>query len=205
MAARLTPSSQHAHERDGAAAVGQWTSVGEQSRLIGALTHQVLRGWDFVQDPKGFEARAKSICAWGIPDESAKDAGEITNQVLQILYAFAGSHPYQDLCRAEILGREIPFAIPWAVSTSPPSPLPSPARARVMEGVIDLVYRLDGLIWVADYKTDRVRADELARRVALYGPQGQVYAQAVARCIGLENVGCKLIFLRLGKAVEIST
>lgn len=71
-----------------------------------------------------------------------------------------------------------------------------------MEGFIDLVYRLDGRVWVADYKTDRLRDDEIADRVADYRLQAHVYAEAVSRCFGMEKVGFKFLFLRNGLAVQ---
>ena len=72
-----------------------------------------------------------------------------------------------------------------------------------MDGFIDLVYQLNGETWIADYKTDRALGEALASRVALYRVQVQVYAHAVAQCLGLEKVGCKLIFLRSGEAMVI--
>jgi ATP-dependent helicase/nuclease subunit A len=72
-----------------------------------------------------------------------------------------------------------------------------------MEGVIDVLYRLDGRIHLADYKTDRVEDSELADRAAAYEGQVQVYREAVARCLGVKQVGVQLIFLRNGKAVSL--
>ena len=40
-----------------------------------------------------------------------------------------------------------------------------------MEGVIDLIYRLDGRIWIADYKTDDVAAEDAPARADHYRSQ----------------------------------
>ncbi|MGH7429488.1 MAG: PD-(D/E)XK nuclease family protein [Candidatus Methylomirabilaceae bacterium] len=72
-----------------------------------------------------------------------------------------------------------------------------------MEGVIDLVYRLGGEVWAADYKTDRVRDEEVASRAAEYHLQAKIYKEAVSRCLGVDKVGFQFLFLRNGKAVEV--
>ena len=54
---------------------------------------------------------------------------------------------------ATILGREVPFIMPWD-------------DRQVMEGVIDLIYRLDGELWIADYKTDET-AEEAPKPLSL--------------------------------------
>lgn len=72
-----------------------------------------------------------------------------------------------------------------------------------MEGVIDVVYRLDGKVHLADYKTDRVKDSEVAARAADYEGQARIYREAVSRCLGITDVGVQVIFLRNGKAVSV--
>jgi ATP-dependent exoDNAse (exonuclease V) beta subunit len=72
-----------------------------------------------------------------------------------------------------------------------------------MEGVIDVIYRLDGHIHLADYKTDRVQDSELAARAAAYAPQARVYREAVTKCLGLADAGVDIIFVRNGTAVSL--
>ena len=140
-------------------------------------------------------------------------------ELLELFRTFAASAPYAELRRATIVGCEVPFTMPcdgerlWAMgygsgrvkpdsSLSPIAYGPSPAPC-VIEGVIDLIYRLDGQMWVADYKTDRLRDDEVAGRAADYNLQALVYVEAVSRCIGVEKVGFKFLFLRNGLAVQV--
>ena len=178
----------------------------ELSSLIGTLTHRVLERWDFADDPRRLSDCIQAVCMSGVPSEWADQRGELTQEVEGILQVFRTSSACDELRRASILGREVPFTIPWAPSTSPPprsSALRSQNRLCVMDGFIDLVYQLNGETWIADYKTDRALGEALASRVALYRLQTEVYAHAVAQCLGLEKVGCKLIFLRSGEAVVI--
>ena len=74
---------------------------------------------------------------------------------------------------------------------------------QVMEGVIDLIYRLDGKTWIADYKTDFVTESEARSRAIMYVQQAGIYREAATRCLGLSQVSFQLLFLRAGVGVEI--
>jgi ATP-dependent helicase/nuclease subunit A len=73
----------------------------------------------------------------------------------------------------------------------------------VMEGIIDVIYRLDGEIWIADYKTDRVSPSELPARAEQYASQAAIYRQAAIGCLGLPHVFSQLVFLRVGVSVNL--
>jgi len=74
---------------------------------------------------------------------------------------------------------------------------------QVMEGVIDLIYRLDGELWIADYKTDRATRSETQARAGLYAGQAAIYREAAIRCLGLPHVSFQFLFLRAGVSVEL--
>jgi len=59
------------------------------------------------------------------------------------------------------------------------------------------------LLYLADYKTDRIQKDDLAQASELYRHQAEIYSQAARQSLGREVAAFKLIFLRLGEAVEI--
>ncbi len=73
----------------------------------------------------------------------------------------------------------------------------------MMEGVIDLIYRLDDRIWIADYKTDDVAVADVQTRVDRYRSQADSYSQAVASSLGLSSLSFQFIFLRPGVAVDV--
>jgi len=199
-----------------------------QARLIGTLAHRVLEHWDYADDPAKLAERIAAVCQSGIPPELAREAAEVEAELRELFATFVASEPYQQLRRATILGREVPFAIKWggdgrwAIGYGPettmprsaptiksldqnPSPIaycPSP-DACVMEGVIDLLYRLDGNLWIADYKTDRVGDGELERRAAEYQVQARVYRDAISQGLADQKVRFQFIFLRNGKTVEV--
>ena len=60
----------------------------------------------------------------------------------------------------------------------------------VMQGVADLVVLQPEEIWIADFKTDDVRADEMAGKIESYKPQLKFYAAA------LEKIFARRVTLR---------
>jgi len=171
-----------------------------QALLIGTLAHRVLEHWDYTDDPANLAARVAGVCQSGDRSYPLVDMALVEAELRDILTAFATSVSYAELRRATILGREVPFAIPWT-ATDPHHPSPITHHC-VMEGVIDVVYRLDSRIWIADYKSDRVREEEIPDRLAQYGQQAKIYTEAVSQSLGVDNVGFKLIFLRHGIAAQ---
>jgi len=78
-----------------------------------------------------------------------------------------------------------------------------PWNGQIMEGVIDLVYEKHGLLYLADYKTDRITKDQLTEAAARYNRQAEIYSRAVKQSLGRELAAFKIIFLRLGEAVDL--
>ena len=96
--------------------------------------------------------------------------------------ALRDSRTAAELASAEILGREIPFLF---------------AQGRtVLRGTMDLLYRKDGRVVVADYKTDAL--DEASKITLLkkYRKQGEFYISAVEKFLKINGVEFRVIFLR---------
>ena len=74
---------------------------------------------------------------------------------------------------------------------------------QIMRGTIDIIYKIDNRLIIADYKTEHIKINELPAKTAKYKHQKEVYIEAVERCLQIDNPEFKLIFLRLGKAVSI--
>ncbi len=196
---RLTPSQLMAMEQRATAETGKIRE--SLSLLIGTLAHQILEGWDFLGEEADLAGWVTTVCRNSIPADRKADAAEIEAELQVMMKTFAASAPYHELRRATILGREIPFAIPWPEPLTPhPSRLTPPC---IMEGQIDLVYRHEGKTWIMDYKTDRVSGDALAAHTLRYRTQARIYREAVARCLHLDSVGVQFMFLRNGLAVPV--
>lgn len=158
-------------------------------RLAGVIAHRVLERWDFSLDPSGLGAQVGSALQSALGPEEQSYAGLVTDSVNDLLAAFGRSEAYARLRSSQILGREVPFIIPWG-------------NRQVMEGVIDLMYRLDGELWIADYKTDAVSVDQAAARAEHYRMQSEIYKVAVQQSTGTKpRFHC--LFLRCGAAIEL--
>jgi len=201
--------------------------------IIGTICHEVLRRWDFhgtsdelhkvieltiktIQTPERFQGDnvgemvdnkppAQDTSPHQVPSESgekgvamgtespaansSQDAVFIKGEVVKILSNFLNSEAYQELQAAEILGREIPILLNW--------------NGQIMRGIIDILYRTDKGVIVADYKTDQVKTEDVTAKAAKYRYQKEVYTEAARRCLNVNNPEFKLIFLRLGKGIVV--
>ena len=159
-------------------------------RLAGVVAHRLLERWDFSQEPSGLCAQVGLAVQAVLGTDDQSMAGVVAESVNELLATFGRSEAYARLRSSEILGREVPFIMPWG-------------ERQVMEGVIDLLYRLDRELWVADYKTDAISADQAAARAEQYRLQSDVYKAAVRQNLGVESVRFHCLFLRCAMAVEL--
>ena len=73
----------------------------------------------------------------------------------------------------------------------------------VVQGVADLVVLLPKEIWLVDFKTDQIRADELPEKARLYKPQLKLYARALTKIYSRPVTHGWLHFLSARRTVEI--
>jgi ATP-dependent helicase/nuclease subunit A len=73
----------------------------------------------------------------------------------------------------------------------------------VVQGVADLVVLLPREIWLVDFKTDAVRADDLPAKIKIYAPQLKLYARALAKIYARPVTHCWLHFLPARRTEEI--
>jgi ATP-dependent helicase/nuclease subunit A len=69
-----------------------------------------------------------------------------------------------------------------------------------LQGAVDCWFQEDGGVVIVDYKSDRVTAEEVPERAALYAPQIRAYALAMAAVTGKKVRETVLYFLRPGIA-----
>ena len=86
---------------------------------------------------------------------------------------------------------------------TPQPGVPTSNEFVVVQGVADLVVLLPKEIWLVDFKTDQVRADELPEKTMFYEPQLKLYAHALAKIYSRPVTNCWLHFLDTRKAVEV--
>ncbi|MBH0205948.1 MAG: hypothetical protein HP498_09070 [Nitrospira sp.] len=158
-------------------------------RFVGICAHALLERRDFSVVTPPTVTELELLCRQIVPLEAGcREA--VRDDLASLMSSFLSSECYRRLQRAQILGREISFIIPWQ-------------EGQVMEGVIDLMYRLDGRLWIADYKTDQIAAAEAQMRAQQYAQQAEVYRAAAACCLGGEAASFECVFLRPGVRVEL--
>ncbi len=158
-------------------------------RLTGIAAHRVLERWNFSSPPSGLIAQIGPVLEQVLRSEEQSLLPAVTDSLCELFATFSASPLYDRLRSSQIVGREVPFTMPWG-------------ERQVMEGVMDLLYRLDGELWIADYKTDVVSSDQAVVRAEQYRTQGEVYKAAVRQRLKLEpRFHC--LFLRCATAVEL--
>ena len=158
--------------------------------LVGEIAHRFLQSWDFALDAHAFMDPLKLTIDHWLPRDYQPQQAAMQNELEEIFTPFFRSEAYAELAQARILGREVPLLMPW--------------NGQIMEGVIDLVYECDGLLYLADYKTDRMTREELKHGAEQYRQQAQIYAEAARLSLKRDVAAFKIIFLRLGEAVEVT-
>jgi ATP-dependent helicase/nuclease subunit A len=150
--------------------------------------------------------------------ERILSAGERAVLDLEALADFWNSPPGRKI-RAQspdLVKRELPFTARFSpdeldelVGSSrcddrtPRRGVPASNEFVVVQGVADLVVLLPEEIWLADFKTDQVRADELPEKIKLYEIQLKLYARALAKIYSRPVTNGWLHFLDARKTANV--
>jgi len=164
--------------------------------LIGHICHAILEGWDFSAAAGTAGKRlmpAVTACAarFGLLPENP-DYIAVVGEVEEIMTGFLASPAFAHLAANRIEGREVPFFYPLGTGDS----------ARLMRGVMDVVYSDGDLLVVGDYKTNRVDELTIDAVAESYRAQGAAYLNAMSKATG-RTAEFELIFLRLGRRVRL--
>ncbi len=177
----------------------------DRQAVVGTLAHRVLQDWDFSENPSALAGRIEHCCRAYLTDKGDADVQSLCEELRDVFEHFVESEPYAVLREAEILGREVPFAVPWDRVRDQAGRVPDQTAdsSCVMEGVIDVIYRRDRQIWLADYKTHQVDESSLDQVVQEHRTTVQVYQRGAAFALGGVPIRTQLIFLRSGRSVEV--
>ena len=155
--------------------------------VVGTLTHAALRHWRFAKE--GLETFLRPFALeMGIVDEERIHASIV--EAARVLRRFR-AHPLWAELDAAQRWHEVPFSVI--------------EDARPENGLIDLLYRVDGKWKIAEFKTDRLQpnADLLAHiRREAYDEQVRRYVRAVRLQLGVEAQAV-IVFLNVGQEVVV--
>jgi len=172
----------------------------------GTSHHKFLQHFSFgiAPDLKSLEAEAKRL-----EREKVLSGDERTVLDLKAVAAFWNSEAGQKIRKqAADVRRELAFTAKFSpqelseiIGTKSEAGLER--EFVVVQGVADLVVLLPKEIWLVDFKTDEVRADELAGKIKIYEPQLKLYASALAKIYSRPVANCWLHFLSAQKTVDV--
>ncbi|MGH7950748.1 MAG: helicase-exonuclease AddAB subunit AddA [Limisphaerales bacterium] len=150
----------------------------------GTAHHKFLQYFSFenAADLKSLEAETKRL-----EREKVLSADECAALVLENIAAFWESEIGKKIrATAANVKRELPFTAKFS-----PKELAEIAGTKlspdlenefvVVQGIADLAVLLPQEIWLVDFKTDAIHADDLAEKIKFYGPQLKLYAFALAK------------------------
>jgi len=151
---------------------------------VGTAVHGALERLDLSGDlARGLAEQAERLEDEIVRGLAARERPAALARAGELLERFAGGPLMQRLSAiaSHVLARELPVLLP-------PQAVGDGAPTGYLAGVVDLLYRDPdtGLLVVADYKTDRIEADEaLAESSARYARQGEGYVRAVQQALAL--------------------
>jgi ATP-dependent helicase/nuclease subunit A len=180
------------HVRPAAATMpgaGSSTPSGHR-QSVGTMVHRLLQYWRFDLDASAQLIHIERQAALEAGDDEPQQAA-LVEETRDVLHRFVRSAWYARIRQATVLGREMPFVMPWN------------GGQQIMEGVIDLLYRFDGQLWIADYKTDMIPPDQVTARAEAYREQARLYRVAVEQSLKSTIAGFEFIFLRPGVVITI--
>jgi ATP-dependent helicase/nuclease subunit A len=168
----------------------------------GAALHRALESWDLDAEPRREMERQRLLLPAYLAALAPAEPVRALARAERLLARFAEGGLLAKLCALgpRVLARELAVLLP-------PGRVAGSGAVGFVAGSIDLLYRdaESGLPVVADYKTDEVRDPaELARRAAVYAPQGAAYVRAAAAALGADRLPrFELWFVVAGRVVEL--
>jgi ATP-dependent exoDNAse (exonuclease V) beta subunit len=145
---------------------------GRYGTAIGRAVHGVLQTVDLATGDGLDDAVAAQVLAEGVADYTGLVTQLVQAALASHVVKYAATRPHwRETYAGTVVGE------------------------RVLEGVIDLLYRDHRGLVIVDYKTDAVPAAALDARVDHYRPQMAAYALAVAAATGEAIPRCVLLFL----------
>jgi ATP-dependent exoDNAse (exonuclease V) beta subunit len=156
------------------------------ARAAGTTIHMLLEHWDF-KDPAALRDRIDQTSS-RTAHENQVDETELAGAVERIVDRFLATDLPRFLAGVEILGREVPVLF-------------RDRNQATVHGYVDIVYRHEGRVHVADYKTDETTTVEHAK---VYAGQLADYVFAIEHALNLSDtpVG-EVLFIRSGDRIPV--
>lgn len=159
--------------------------------IVGDMTHRALRQWRFPHNTSDLEnLLASDARELGVADEKMIRAA--VSEARRSLERFAKSALFRTMDSARLRRHEVPFVCEW--------------QGRMIHGSMDaLVQTAAGAWFIADFKTDALKKEIVARAHALenYAVQLALYQYAASQVLH-ETISVRVHYVQRGETVELS-
>lgn len=157
--------------------------------VVSQLAHSSLARWRFPDDPAFAAWIAAQARGWGLLDDLLID--DAVRRCRSLLNRFRAHPLYAQMTAADQCLHEVPYALP--------------VGERLDAGVIDALFRQNGVWTIVEFKSDKLK-DEVERDTLLlrtdYLAQVARYRRAVKTLLGGEPQ-VALCWLNLGRQVVV--
>jgi len=220
--------SQALKRRPKAVLFAESPSVRVDRRLIGSAAHLLLAQLDLSKPvtPESIEETKQKLLAQQAVTESVlkyidgrsiikffqSDIGKIvTNRANRVLreWPFTFAMPFSEFSDSNHSTGCL-TAQPRDTSDQPPATSDQlratsdqPRATIIVQGVIDILVQTPQGLWVIDFKTDDITAEQAKERSRLYQQQLRLYGLAASAIFSSKIMGKWLYFLMSGVAVEV--
>ncbi|WP_457621215.1 UvrD-helicase domain-containing protein [Persephonella sp.] len=179
---RFTTVSSIINERD-AKSVMETFQISEDENLktgdihieVGFIIHKILEYFTFPLKAEEAEREIKDLFNKFSGLVTEKNKKKIEKISLEKLKRFIRTDTYRNIASSRIIFREMPFTLKEG--------------NRFIEGKIDIVYEKEGIVYVGDYKTGRIK-DE-----SRYEPQRKYYTKVVKEIFPNRKIIFQFIYL----------
>ena len=170
----------------------------------GTILHEVLRRIDFSKCIDKTHDELLSIVNDTV--DMMVDKGFILEAereavLPELIINFLQSEIGQRAAKAESIQKELPFTL----LVDGKDVNEKYVGETVMQGIIDCCFTENGQFVVVDYKSDKVKGEELKKRAKEYSVQINEYSKALTKITGIPVKEKYLFFLREGQSVEVTS
>ncbi len=164
----------------------------------GTAMHAVMQYIDFTKpdDENGVAGQVARMLEKRLLTQEQAEAVDC-----RAISAFLRSETAERLRRGKNAEREYRFSILQKANTV--FPQASEEDSLMLQGVVDCFWEEDGALVVLDFKTDRVKEDECAKRAEYYRLQLEAYADALGKIMEMPVKERLLYFFQTGTTEKI--
>ncbi len=171
----------------------------KKAAFVGTLIHRIIEIADIedIRTNGAYEAVKNAVAS------SSEDFSELTEKDLEMASRFFETTLGKMMVSSSSIHREQPFILRLKAGEVSESWKES-VDEILIQGIIDCWFEYDGKIYLADFKTDRIKGEEHLKELnEKYSIQLGYYKRALEESLGRKVDGCYICYLRKTLTVEM--